>query len=271
MRLSEMSRAALRTMPGMKQLIHIKQLHGREIGHFSGIFESSEEALLSARPDSRSTWDDEALVMSGISTYSSIQDFDWPVIHHLNKRVTNGTLNVVTDFGGHIGVKYIAYSQVIDLPRDMIWQVVEVPAIIREAKRRTSPETHALQFYGRLEDTIPCEVLLCSGSLQYAEVAIQELVARMPQKPPTIIVNKVHVSPKKAFFTVERYIKCLAYRVYGPNELAEARTQMGYTLGARWTIPHRDILVLHSRGIEHVETIGEVWNLSASEAIPAAN
>jgi putative methyltransferase (TIGR04325 family) len=175
--------------------------------------------------------------------------------------VKDGTLDTVTDFGGHIGVKYRAYRQVIEFPSEMRWQVVEVPAIIREAKRRMTPEERSLQFFERMEDTEACDVLLCSGSLQYTGLSVEQLVSRMPKRPGTIILNKMPVSRKEAFFTVERYVKSLAYRIYGPNDLDDGRSRMGYTLTARWTIPHRDIVVLHSKRAELVEMVGEVWTL----------
>jgi putative methyltransferase (TIGR04325 family) len=262
MRLAGISKDSIRTIPGVRQLLNIKAAHGREIGHFSGMYETREEAFLAAPQAMRSTWNDEALVHSGTSSYASIHVFDWPVIYYLQQLIKEHALNVVTDFGGHVGVKYTAYSQVIDFPAEMRWQVVEVPAVIREAKRSVSVEKRSLRFFENLEDTEPCGALLCSGSLQYLGETVEQLVSRLPGKPQTILLNKVPVSRKKAFFTVERYIKSLAYRIYGPDELDEVRTRMGYTATAKWTIPHRDILVLHSKGVEHVEMVGEAWTLS---------
>jgi putative methyltransferase (TIGR04325 family) len=261
MHLPELSRTSIRAIPGVQQILNIKSAHGKEIGHFSGKFATREEAILSAPPAMRSTWDDEALVENGIGTFSSIHVFDWPVIYYLQQRAKAGTLHTVTDFGGHIGVKYRAYRQMIDFPADLRWQVVEVPAVIREGRRRIAADERALRFFERMEETEPCEVLLCSGSLQYVGVTVEQLVRRMPRKPSTIILNKMPVSKKAAFFTVERYIKSLAYRIYGPQELDDDRGRMGYTLAARWSIPHRDILVLHSKGMELVEMVGEVWSL----------
>ena len=87
-------------------------------------------------------------------------------------------------------------------------------------------------------------------------------MADCQKKPDTIILNKVPVSSKRAFFTVERYIKGLAYRVFGPRELTQIRSSLGYTLTESWAIPDRDILVLHSRGVERVQMVGETWTLS---------
>jgi len=261
MHLSRLSKTSIRAIPGVQRLLKLKAAYGKEIGHFSGKFDSREAALLSAPSAMRSTWDDDALVHGGIATFSSIHVFDWPVIYYLQQLAKDGRLQVVTDFGGHVGVKYRAYRQVIDFPEEMRWQVVEVPAVIREAQRRLPGEEHCLRFFERLEETEASDVLLCSGSLQYAGFTVEQLVSRMPKRPGTIILNKVPVSKKDAFFTVERYIKSLAYRVYGPDELEQDRTRMGYKLAARWTIPHRDIAVLHSKGVELVEMVGETWTL----------
>jgi putative methyltransferase (TIGR04325 family) len=261
MHLSRLTKTSIRAIPGVQRLLKLKAAHGKEIGHFSGRFDSREEALLSAPSATRSTWDDDALVHGGIGTFSSIHVFDWPVIYYLQQLAKDGRLNAVTDFGGHIGVKYRAYREVIDFPEEMRWQVVEVPAVIREARRRVSQEDQRLGFFERIEETEACDVLLCSGSLQYASLTLEQLVTRMPKRPGTIILNKVPVSKKAAFFTVERYIKSLAYRIFGPDELEEERKRLGYTLAAQWTIPHRDIVVLHSKGAELVEMVGETWTI----------
>ena len=255
------SKSLLRTLPGVKQLLHMKHVHGKEIGHFSGIYRTAELALQSIPVALRSTWDDDDLIENGIPAFSSVHGFDWPVIRHLRQRVAESKLHVVTDFGGHIGVKHTAYSQVIDFPAHLQWQVVDVPAVLRAARRYDSPERAALRFYERLEDTAPCEVLLCSGSLQYTPDTLEDLVGRMPKKPETILLNKVPVSAKRPFFTVERYIKSLAYRIFGPRDLAQIRSSLGYALSDSWTIPSRDILVLHSRGVERVQMVGEAWTL----------
>ena len=176
------SKARLRALPGIKQLLHIKDVHGKEIGHFSGMYQSSELATLSIPPSMRSTWDDDDLIENGIPKFSSVHGFDLPVINHLRQRILDSRLNVVTDFGGHIGVKHTAYRQVLDFPGHLRWQVVDVPAILRAAARYDSPERAALVFYERLEDTAPCEVLLCSGSLQYTPEDLEELVGRLPKK-----------------------------------------------------------------------------------------
>jgi putative methyltransferase (TIGR04325 family) len=65
----------------------------------------------------------------------------------------------------------------------------DLPAMVREGKRRLTPETRALEFFERAEETAACDVLLCFGVLQYAEATIDEIVARLPAKPRWISPN----------------------------------------------------------------------------------
>ncbi len=256
------SKNALSTLPVVNKLLRLKAVHGKEIGHFLGQFRTSEEALRSAPASQRSSWDDDALVENGIGTFSSIHSFDWPVMFFLRKLIEERSLNRVTDFGGHIGVKYLAYRNLLEFPEHLVWQVVETPAVVREGLRRATPELAALRFFEAIERTEPSDVLICSGSIQYTGKTVAQLVAEMPNRPRTILLNKVPVSKKMGYFTVERYIKSLAYRIYGPDELENDRNALGYTLAAHWDMPHRDICVMHNRRLEQVSMIGEAWTLA---------
>ena len=252
------------TLPGYRQLRQSGMLDfiaGKEFGHYRGRFKTSLEARNSLPVSRRATYDNEALVSIGVESYSTIHLFDWPVLGFLQKLMSHNQLRVVTDFGGHIGVKFYAFQGMLDFPKDFRWQVVEVPAMVREGRRRVPPGVNSLAFFERLEETAPCDVLLCSGSLQYVDSTIEEIIDRLPQRPSMVFVNKVPVSKERGFFTVETFVKSLPCHIFGPNELEKARRNLGYKLAANWPIPHRDFVVLSSKGMEKVQMVGEAWML----------
>jgi putative methyltransferase (TIGR04325 family) len=232
---------------------------GKEFGHYRGRFRTSEDARNSLAASQRTTYDNEALASIGIESYSTIHLFDWPILVFCQKLMRQNHLRVVTDFGGHVGVKFYAFREMLELPEDFRWQVVDVPSVIREGRRRSLPETRSLSFYEHVEETVACDALLCSGVLQYVDLSLEEIIARLPSKPHMIFVNKVPVSSQRGFFTVERFVKSLPCHIFGPDELSKARQHLGYRLVANWPIPHRDFVVLSSRGMEKVQMVGEAW------------
>jgi putative methyltransferase (TIGR04325 family) len=258
------SRLNLSTLPGYRQLRHSGMLDfiaGKEFGHYRGRFRTSEEVRSSLPVSRRATYDDESLVSIGIESYSKIHIFDWPVVGFLQKLLRQNRLRTVTDFGGHVGVKFYAYRDMLDLPDDFRWQVVEVPAMVKEGRRRVPEGVDALCFFERLEETEPCDVLLCSGSLQYVDWTIEEIIDRLPRKPSMVFVNKVPVSNGQGFFTMETFVKSLPCHIFGNDELEKTRQRLGYKLETNWPIPHRDFVVLSSKGMEKVQMTGEAWTL----------
>jgi len=152
-------------------------------------------------------------------------------------------------------------SRMLNLPDDFRWQIVDVPAMVREGRRRLPPEVHSLCFFDHVEETEACDALLCSGTLQYVELSIEEVIDRLPQKPYMIFLNKVPVSSKQGFFTVETFVKSLPCHIFGPDDLGRAREHLGYALVASWPIPNRDFVVLSVNGMEKVQMVGEAWVL----------
>jgi putative methyltransferase (TIGR04325 family) len=123
-----------------------------------------------------------------------------------------------------------------------------------------------LSFYEHVEETEACDALLCSGSLQYVDWSIEDLIGRLPRKPYMIFLNKVPVSASEGFFTLETFVKTLPCRIFGPNELEAARQHLGYKLAASWPITNRDFVVLSSKGMEKVQMVGEAWVLQTADA-----
>jgi putative methyltransferase (TIGR04325 family) len=259
-----LSRLNLSTLPWYTELRRTGFLDfvvGKELGHFRGRFPTRERAVNSVPQTQRATYDNEALVSIGIESYSTINPFDWPILVFCQKLIRENHLHAVTDFGGHVGVKFYAFKDMLSLPDDFRWQIVDVPAMVREGRRRLSPEVHSLSFFEHLEETEACDALLCSGVLQYVDSSIEEIIRRLPQRPYMIFLNKVPVSSKEGFFTVETFVKSLPYRIFGPDDLGNARQLLGYKLAASWPIPDRDIVVLSAKGMEKVQMVGEAWML----------
>ena len=102
---------------------------------------------------------------------------------------------------------------------------------------------------------------MLSGVLQYAHLSVEEIFAKLPKKPYIVFLNKVPVSDGCGYFTIEKYVKPMPYRIYGAGELDAIRERLGYQRVAQWPISYRDIITLSSSGMDLVNMMGEAWCL----------
>lgn len=249
-------------LPGFRHIRRSGRLNamlGRCYGSHWGTFPDRQAALGYLRRGEQVVYDDDRLADINVELFSRIQLFDWPVVFHLQSLANEGALHRVTDFGGHVGVKYRAYRQVMAFAEDLVWQVVDVPAICR-AGRRSAVDLPQLRFHEEAETTEPSDVLLCSGSLQYVEDALDVIVARLPARPRVIILNKVSVTDGQDFHTLEDFgVGRMPHQVLSRASLGDLRQRCGYALQRSWDIPDRAFEVLSGDGVQTVRMVGEVW------------
>jgi putative methyltransferase (TIGR04325 family) len=250
--------------PGLKQLRRSGRLNSLlhvGYGAYWGRFDSRDGALAFLRPSQRLSYDNDDVVEVNLDVFLEIHLFDWPVMFFLQTQLRQEKIRTLTDFGGHVGVKYYAYRSLMGLPDNFQWQVVDVPAVCREGRLRLLKDDETLSFFEKIEDTRPCDALLCSGALQYADLTLQEIVARLPSRPTMIILNKIAVAGGEGFYTLESFgWGRMPYRIVAQAELDQAREELGYNLVFRWDIPYRHFEVPSAQGMDQVDMIGEVWS-----------
>lgn len=230
------------------------------LGSYWGRFETREDAVAFLPEHLRSTYDNPKIVDLNVDVFRSVNLFDWPVLFYLQQMIGNGLLTSLTDFGGHVGVKYEAYCPLLDFPSGFAWQVVEVPSMVAAGRKRAGSDHPSLKFFERPEDTCPCDVLLCSGVLQYSPLTIDEIINRLPRRPKMVILSRVAVHDIESFFTIENFIDVkIPSRVFGAADIEQFREKAGYTRCIRWPIPYRDFEIPFERSVSTVNMIGEVW------------
>ncbi|HEY4253622.1 MAG TPA: methyltransferase, TIGR04325 family [Roseomonas sp.] len=258
---------SLLRLPGLKQLRASGRLNALLRlchGSYWGMFPTREAALAYRRPSAKVAYDDDRIVPINLDVFSRIHLFDWPLLFHLEQMIKRRALRRVTDFGGHVGVKYHAYRQAMQFPDDLLWQVVDVPAMCQEGRRRAA-DLPQLRFHENLDETLPADVLICSGSLQYVGAGLDEILARSPAPPPRILLNKVAVTDEQDFFTLESFgIGRMPYQVMALPTLDALRERCGYVLERRWELPDRNFTVQAPGGRQLVQMIGEAWRYETS-------
>jgi len=264
-------------IPGLKQVRRSGWLNHKLLlgfGAYWGAFARREDAVRFLRPSRLATADNEDMAVMNVEAFSTVHSFDWPVMFFLADFKRRGWLNTVTDLGGHLGVKYHAFRKFLDLPKDTSWQVVDVPAVCKEGRRRQASGETSLQYFEDPEKTAPCDVLLCSGVLQYLDYSLVEAVGRLPSRPSLILLNKVAISRDSAFYTLESLGRTrIPYHVTTIADLDRAREALGYRLLSRWSIPDRTAEAATAKGKQSIESIGEAWTNKAiaEEASPGVD
>ena len=107
-----------------------------------------------------------------------IFSYDYPVLFWL-KPLLADRLSIF-DLGGHVGVHYYAYRRYLEYPKDLRWQVCEMPAVIAagEAIRRDE-DAPGLSFTTEFRDADGADVMLAAGVVQYLERSLPTQLAEL--------------------------------------------------------------------------------------------
>lgn len=255
------------SLPGARQLRQsaaLNRILRTGYGPWWGNFGSRSDAENYLNKSKRVTYNNPEIVAINLESFKKIHLFDWPVLYALQQMSNQGRLRSIVDFGGHVGAKFYAFREIIDFSPEFAWQVVDVPAVCAEGNRRLKPDDGNLSYSPTFENIVDCDVLLCSGSLQYCDEEIGDVVTKLPQRPKMIILNKIALS-ESAFYTLESFSgRRMPYRINTQENLDSSRCKINYKKFYGWTIPDMDFTVPHQDGSTVVQMIGEAW-LDASD------
>lgn len=250
------------TLPGVTRIRRSRYLNTllrRGHGSHWGRFATYEEAAAYLPASRRVGYDCPEIVRVNMETLSQIHLSDWPVLFFLQRAIDAGLRSMV-DFGGHVGVKYAAFKRHIDLGPEFKWQVMDVPAVCAEGRNQSGAAHEHLSFHEDVADIASCDILLCSGALQYARLSLSDLVAGLPTRPRLILVNKVGVVDGDGFFTLEDFgYGRMPYQVFPRDHFPGLLDTLGYDRVGQWTIPDREFAVRSARGDEWVSQFGGAW------------
>ncbi len=264
-------------LPGLKQLRRSGRLNAllrKGYGPHWGRFQTYGDAFAFLRPSDRLTFRQDSVVQNNISTFKQVHLYDWPILFFLFSLIHDGKVRVITDFGGHVGVKFYAYRSLLKFPSDLAWQVVDLPEICREGEKRRDRSELQLKFFDSVDAAPACDMLICSGVLQYSDIELEDIFKRLSTKPKFALLNKIAVikDGREGFYTIEAYgFGKMPYRIFAQGDLDCARVRLGYRLVRRWSIPYRDFDVPSERRTDRIEMIGEAWALEPSSPEAAAN
>ena len=166
---------------------------------------------------------------------------DYPVMLWLGKLFDAGNASVF-DLGGHIGIAYYAYQRYLRYPDALRWRVFDVASVTAAgaAWAREHDAQQRLTFTEQRADANGCDILLASGSLQYLDYTLCDLLDTLPQPPRHLIVNLLPVHMSEAYFTLQNMGTAYCpYRITAEREFVDALKARSYVQQDRWENPDR--------------------------------
>jgi len=223
----------------------------RPPNRFRGVYASFDEASRSIPAGQRIGYDFTELDgMYRLRMEKACQS-DYAVLFWLRDLIHAQTS--LFDFGGHVGVSYYGWKDYLRYPPGMRWTVYEVPAIAKAgadlARERNAGNLHFTSDFAAGKD---CTVFMAAGSLQYIDLSLPDILARIGSLPSHLIVNKLPLYDGDTFVTVQSTGRAFhPYRIYNRREFVDGVTALGYRVCDDWSnreqhceIPftrHRDI------------------------------
>ena len=143
---------------------------------FRGIFSSYAAAQASA-PATKPIGYDNPESADFYLKRLNIDQYDYPSMFWIAASLGQGMRRIV-DIGGSVGIKYFACGKFIDYPPDIVWKVIDVPAVAARGKAFAAANgaAQSLQFSDTLADAEGMDLFFFSGALQYLPESLPEML-----------------------------------------------------------------------------------------------
>ena len=223
---------------------------------YRGVFDTFEQAALSAPNTKPPGYDNEA----SARMYDDVMEptlRDYPAMFWLQRAFLDGHERVF-DLGGHVGIKYYAFSGRMQMPTQLRWRVCDVPAVVARgnalAIEKGTAET--LRFTADWRDLSAADVLFASGSIQYLPVSLGDMLRALPTRPARLVINSAALHPTRSFFTLNSIgVSFCPYRVQSEPSFMDDMNALGYRCVDRWETP-RDFAIPFEPGYEMDRFVG---------------
>jgi putative methyltransferase (TIGR04325 family) len=231
--------SACRSLPGIEHAFEKYTFTRKnEAGVFAGIFSTYEEAQSHIAKSYRTGWDNTESSRLWLKHYDMIQPTAYSTFFWIQSILEEN--DCLVDYGGSVGLSYYGYTERIDLPKGVTWNVVEVPTVA-EAGVRLAKDNHATQlvFYDDLRKAPPSQIFFSAGAIQYISDGVPGFLEKLADLPVHIILNKVPLIDRmKSFWTIQNFGASISpYRIYNREEFSSYFRNYGYEVVDSWDVP----------------------------------
>lgn len=230
---------AQQTYRYFKEFSYERRFAGDCYGCFRGVYETFEEAMLSAPKTKSIGYDNSELAQEyqqNTELETNVQSYDYPVLFWLNSIFNSNAIELTLfDFGGNVGTQFYAYENYLKYPSNLKWIVCDLPAIVKAGKELAEKRKRTnLVFTEKFEDASGKDVFLASGSLQYVEkmsLSISDLV----KKPKHLVFNFIPLYDGEQFVTLQNGGKVFypSY-VFNKADFINSFKNIGYEIVDIW-------------------------------------
>ena len=222
---------------------------------YRGVYGSYQEAE-AALPKGRTYGFHEEVPEFFKNTQFGFNQGDYPVLFRLHGMLGPG--DKVFDFGGSLGQCFYSYRRFIDFPEDLRWVVCDVESFVAQgpevAKENNAP---SLAFTTDRSQASGAKLYLTSGTLQYVDDDLSEILAKLTELPEHVIVNRVPMYDGRPYWTVQSSLHSfIPYKVMNTADFISRMARLGYEAVDQWDLPrtmhiplHYDLFVPHFRGV----------------------
>jgi putative methyltransferase (TIGR04325 family) len=212
-------------------------LHNRlqPVNAFRGVYASFADARQAAPRIKPVGYDSADSADWYLSKLNTVLQEDYPVLFWLRTAFEDS--RSVFEIGGHVGVAYYGFAQVLAYPRDLVWTICDVPTVVAAgealARERGRTNVHFVTSPAQAEGA---DIVLAAGALQYVESpSLAETIGSFRVRPRHVLVNTTPVYDGPAFITLQNIGTAYCpYRVFNRKEFVRAMRNAGYSLVSTW-------------------------------------
>ena len=244
---AELPGVRLLARPFYRRLFASDVLPGNAYG---GVFASFDEARAGAPASLPTSYDQPQSGELYADRLERVQIVDYPVLFWLSQLFAADTRKLF-DLGGNVGTSYFGFRHHLPYPDDLRWLVHDVPAVVAAGRALAEREDSAgkLGFTDSPRDADGCDVLFCSGVLQYLDYSLPELLGSLREPPRHVLVNMTSLHPERAFVTLQRVtrrqvgIANCPYRVSALGAFIDEFVAAGYRMVDHWSTTERHMRI----------------------------
>lgn len=205
---------------------------------YRGVYCSFEEARRHAPTDIPLGYDHDEIAL-GYKNQKFLSS-DYPAAFWLGEALRDEP--TVLDLGGSVGISFYNWEHFLRYPDDLQWVVCEVPAVAHAGERIASErKEERLHFVSKIEAADGCNCLLASGSLQYMENSLIDLLKQFVQPPRHLIINRIPLHSQRESITLQNVRWAISpYRIFQRDAFVTALESFGYTLIDAWPVLDHD-------------------------------
>ena len=197
-------------------------------------FDSLPEARRAAAAFCASGHEHPANINRHVAALESIRESDYPVLYYWLQ--IRPEPRRVLDVGGNVGNLFYAYDRYLRFPDDLDWNIVELPSVRAAgeslAAERKERRIRYVESIGHAEEV---DFFLSSGSLQYFDESLPDLLRQLKRLPSHVVINRVPVCKGEEICTVQDgWTYLVACKIQNCEALVGSMKKIGYEVVETW-------------------------------------